>query len=188
MHSRKMVIWISCLALICCLGATSLAVAAEAEPKVGQSVGIVKFNAPLSDDEAKYLGLAKAQPFSLTDVKAPYVLVEQFNTSCPHCMHQAPIMDQLYEKVEKDPQLKAKVKFIGTGQGNDETQLKMWKAFQKVPFALVPDPNSTFGKALNFSPYPVTVLLDKTGKILFVNIGAFENADEVLAKIKTLAK
>jgi peroxiredoxin len=169
-------------------GAVSLAVAVEAEPQVGQTVGNVKFNAPITEEGAKYLGLPKAEPFTLKDVKAPYVLVEQFNTSCPHCMHQAPIMNQLYDKVQADPQLKTKLKFLGSGQGNEIVQLKMWQAFNKVPFPLVPDPDSTFGKALNFTPYPVTVVLDKTGKILFVHIGSFESADEVLQKIKAVVK
>ena len=90
--------------------------------------------------------------------------------------------------MQADPQLKDKLKFVGVGQGNEVTQVKMWKAFHKVPFALVPDPDNSCGKALNFTPYPVTIVLDKTGKILFVHIGAFENADEVLAKIKAVVK
>jgi len=186
---RNKVLVVSCiLALVFFLGAVSLAGAAEAEPKVGQSVGIAKFKAPITEDGAKYLGLAKADAFTLADVKAPYVLVEQFNTSCPHCMAQAPVMNALFAKVQADAQLKDKLKFIGAGQGNEVPQLKLWQGFQKGPFALVPDPDNSFGKALNFTPYPVTVILDKTGKILFVHIGAFESADEVLAKIKAVVK
>jgi peroxiredoxin len=188
MSRNKVVVLSCCLALIFFFGTVSLAAAVEAEPKVGQMVPSVKFEAPITEDGAKYLGLPKAQPFTLKDVKAPYVLVEQFNTSCPHCMHQAPIMNQLFDKVQADPQLKDKLKFIGTGQGNEATQLKMWQAFNKVPFPLVPDPNSTFGKALNFTPYPVTVVLDKSGKILFAHIGAFDSADETLQKIKAVVK
>jgi len=185
---RKKLMVLSCvLALVFFLGAVSLA-GAEAEPKVGQMVGVAKFKAPITEDGAKYLGLAKADDFTLKDVKAPYLLVEQFNTSCPHCMAQAPVMNALYNKVQADPQLKDKLKFIGTGQGNEAPQLKMWQAFHKVPFPLVPDPDSSFGKAMNFTPYPVTVILDKTGKILFVHIGAFESADEVLPKIKAVVK
>ena len=90
--------------------------------------------------------------------------------------------------MQGDAALKDKLKFIGAGQGNEEVQLKMWQAFHKVPFPLVPDPDNSFGKALNFTPYPVTVILDKTGKILFVHIGAFDNADEVLQKIKAVVK
>ena len=41
---------------------------------------------------------------------------------------------------------------------------------------------------MNFSAYPVTVVLDRSGKILFVHIGAFENAGEVLKGIKAVVK
>jgi len=57
-----------------------------------------------------------------------------------------------------------------------------------VPFAVLPDPNSTLGKALNFSPYPVSMLVDKNGKLLWVHIGAFESPDEALKGIKAAAK
>jgi peroxiredoxin len=187
--AKNKVLVLSCiLALVFFMGAISLAGAAEKEPVVGQSVGAAKFKAPITEDGAKYLGLAKADAFTLADVKAPYVMVEQFNNTCPHCMAQAPVMNALFAKVQADPQLKDKLKFIGVGQGNDANAMKMWQAFHKVPFPLVPDPDSSFGKAMNFTPYPVTVVLDKTGKIVFVHIGAFESVDEVLPKIKAVVK
>ncbi|MFA4902292.1 MAG: hypothetical protein WC600_06050 [Desulfobaccales bacterium] len=67
------------LALIFLFCAASLA--ADAEPKVGQTVGNVKFTKPMSDEDAKYLGLGKPAEFTLQDIKAPYVLVEQMNTT-----------------------------------------------------------------------------------------------------------
>jgi len=186
---KNKVLVLSCvLALVLCVGGASLAGAAEKEPVVGQSVGIAKFKAPLNEEAAKYLGLASAAPFSLTDIKAPYVLVEQFSTNCPHCIAQAPVMNSLFNLVENDAQMKGKVKFLGAGQGDDEMKMKMWKAFHKVPFTLVPDPDNSFGKAMNFTPFPVTVLLDKTGKILFVHIGSFESADEVFKQLKAIVK
>ncbi len=151
---RNKVLVLSCvLALVFFLGAVSLAGAAEEDPVVGQSVGIVKFTAPISRRRGQVLWVwPRPRPFTLKDVKAPYVLVEQFNTSCPHCMAQAPVMNALFAKVEADPQLKAKLKFVGAAQGNEVPQVKMWKAFHKVAFALVPDPNNSYGKALNFTP------------------------------------
>lgn len=72
-------------ALGCCLAllvfGAAISFAQEKEPKVGQSVGNVKFPTPMSDEDAKYLGLDKAKEFNLKDVKAPYVLVESFNTT-----------------------------------------------------------------------------------------------------------
>ena len=176
-----------CLALVLFFCASPL-LAAEKEPVVGQVLGAVKFNAPLSDDEAKYLGLPKAQEFTIKDVKSPYILIEQFNTTCPHCMHQAPILNQLYDLVQQDASLKNKLKFMSVGQGNDDMPVKMWKAFHKVPFPVLPDPNSALGKALNFTPYPVSMVVDKSGKILWVHIGTFDTADEALKGIKAVVK
>jgi thiol-disulfide isomerase/thioredoxin len=172
------------LVLGCCLGLVlyfcAAALGAEAEPKVGPT---------LTAEGAKYLGLAKQGPFSLKDIKAPYVLVEQFNVNCPHCMHQAPYLNAVYKMVQEDAKLKGKVKFLAAGQGNEAVQVKMWKAVQKVPFPLVPDPNNTFGKALNFTPYPVTVVINQaTGKIVWVHIGAFDNAEEAFKEIKKVIK
>lgn len=185
-RKSKLLILGCCLALVFFCAAVSLA--QEAEPKVGQQVGNAKFGKPMSAEDASYLGLAKQEAFTLKDVKTPYVLVEQFNTSCPHCMHQAPVLNQLYSVVQSDPKLKDKLRIISVAQGNDDTASKMWKVFHKIPFPVIPDPNSTFGKAINFSPYPVTVLLDKSGKIAWVHIGAFESADEALKGIKAVMK
>jgi thiol-disulfide isomerase/thioredoxin len=185
---NKVLVLTCCLALLFIFGMVSLA-GAEEEPKVGQVVPNVQFEPTITPQGSAYLGLAKQGPFSLKDIKSPYVLVEQFNTLCPHCMAQAPVMNQLYDMVQQDPQLKAKLKFMGAAQGNTVVQVQMWKAYNKVIFALVPDPNSYFGKALNFTPYPVTVVLNqKTHKIVYVHIGTFEDAGEVFQKIKAALK
>ncbi len=79
MNRKRMAMVIGCLALVFLFCAAALA--AEAEPKVGQTVGMVKFPKPMSDEDAKYLGLGKVAEFTLQDIKAPYVLVEQMNTT-----------------------------------------------------------------------------------------------------------
>lgn len=79
MNRKRMAMVMGCLALIFLFCAAALA--AEAEPQVGQTVGQTKFHKPLTDEDAKYLGLDKASEFSLKDIKAPYVLVEQMNNT-----------------------------------------------------------------------------------------------------------
>jgi hypothetical protein len=64
----------------------------------------------------------------------------------------------------------------------------MWETFHKVPFPIIPDQDSKLGKALNFSPYPVTSLFDKNGKILWVHVGTFDSADEAFQGIKKAVK
>ncbi len=162
--------------------------AAEAEPKVGLMAGNIPFSAPLTPEEAQYLGLANAANFTLKDIKSPYVLIESFNTTCPHCMMQAPVLNRLFELVSQDAQLKDKVKFLSVGQGNDAMAVRMWKAFHKVPFPVLPDPERKLSKAINFSPYPVSLLVDKTGKVVWVHVGAFDKAEEALKEIKAAVK
>lgn len=185
-RQKLLLILVSCLA-VALLG-TGLAMAAEKEPVVGYNAGNVKFSAPLSAEDASYLGLAKPAPFTLKDIKADYVLVESFNTTCPHCMAQAPVLNKLYQMVQNDPKLKNKLKFVSVAQGNDANATKMWQTFHKVPFPVVPDKDSKLGKALNFSPYPVTTVMNKSGKIVWVHVGSFEGADEAFQGIKKAIK
>jgi hypothetical protein len=56
-------------------------VAAQSEPKVGQNIGDVAFSAPLTAEEATYLGLPQPQAFTLKDIKAPYVLIESLHST-----------------------------------------------------------------------------------------------------------
>lgn len=79
MNRKRMAVVMGCLALVFLFCATAMA--AEAEPKVGQTVSNAKFLKPLSVEDAKYLGLDKATEFTLKDIKAPYVLVEQMNNT-----------------------------------------------------------------------------------------------------------
>jgi len=103
-------------------------------------------------------------------------------------MAQAPVLNELYNKANQDPALKGKLKFMGVGKDNDDMAMKMWKAFHKVPFPMIADPGGMFAKALNFSAYPVTMVLDKSGKIVWVHVGAFNDAEEALKGIKAVIK
>ena len=61
--------------------AQGASVAAERQPRVGQNIGNVSFAAPVSEADAAYLGLAGQRPFTLSDIKAPYVIVESMHTT-----------------------------------------------------------------------------------------------------------
>jgi peroxiredoxin len=175
------------LATLLLLG--SVAAAEDVEPKVGQTVNY-KFGKPLSEADVKYLGLEKAGEFTVKDVKAPYLLVEQFSTTCPYCATQAGLINTIFNRVQQDPELKNKVKFVGEMQGDTEAKVKPWKDLHKVPFPLIPDPESTLGDALNFHPYPVTLVLDKNNKIVYVLVGEMRSSDvdDVLSWLKNTLK
>lgn len=184
---RKVVVLGSLLALVFFLG--SVAAAEDVEPKVGQQVTF-KFGKPMSDEDAKYLGLEQAKEFTVKDVKAPYLLVEQFSTTCPYCATQAGLVNTIFNRVQQDAALKDKVRLVGEMQGDTAEKVKAWKATHKIPFPLIPDPESTLGDALNFHPYPVTFVLNKDGKIVYLLVGEMQagDVDEVLKWIKDTLK
>jgi len=103
-------------------------------PKVGDKVGNLEFSKLLNDADMKYLGLDKMAPFTLKDVKADYVLVDAFSTTCPHCLQQAPHLNKLYNLVSQDANMKDKLKFVAAGYQDNDMKLNAWKAIQKVPF------------------------------------------------------
>lgn len=103
-------------------------------------------------------------------------------------MAQAPVLNKLYNLANQDPTLRDKLKFMAVGSGNDEPAMKMWKAFHKVPFPLIADPAGIFAQALKCSAYPITTVLDKSGKIVWVHVGAFDDAEEALKGIKAAVK
>jgi hypothetical protein len=53
--------------------------AAEREPRVGINIGNVSFSAPVTPEGAAYLGLRSQTPFTLSDIKSRYVVVESMN-------------------------------------------------------------------------------------------------------------
>jgi hypothetical protein len=69
--------------LAMCFGVVILCLAtraaAEREPRVGINIGNVSFSAPVTAAGAAYLGLRGQTPFSLSDIKSPYVVVESMN-------------------------------------------------------------------------------------------------------------
>ncbi len=98
------------------------------------------------------------------------------------------MLNTLYSKVASDPNLKDKIKIVAAAQGQDKSVAAMWKKVHKVPFAVVPDVDWKLSKAMNYRHYPVTMLVDKSGKVLWVHIAEFDSANEGLAKIKKAMK
>jgi peroxiredoxin len=171
----------ACLMLWLAMG--SLSSAAPPPNKLAN----LKFSGTISEADQKYLGLEKPGAFTLQDIKAPYVLLEIMRTTCPHCVAQAPALNQLY-KLVANSDLKDKLKIISVGETDNASTLKHFKAAHQVPFALVADPDTEIGSAFAISGTPTTVLVDKRGKVLLMEVGAFESAGQMFKIIKTKLK
>lgn len=164
----------------------ALSAASWAAPPQKKIAGLI-FSGTLSEADHKYLGLEKPGPFTLQDIQAPYVLIEIMRTTCPHCLAQAPALNQLYQMVANS-NLKDCLKIISVGASDNESDLKRYRAAHKVPFAVVADPECKISSAFNISGTPTTVLVNKSGKVLLVEDGAFGSAGQMLNRIKAKLK
>ena len=156
--------------------------------EAGNKLGDLEFPAPLTPEDAKYLGVPADKPFKLSQMGAPYLLVEVFATGCSHCFTHAPHMNKLFDLINKDSQTAGKVKVLGLASGDSKDNCLAWKKQCKVPFALVADTDSkTVGK-LNIMGTPTTILLNKNGDVLLAKPGAFPEPEAFLKDLKAAMK
>lgn len=156
--------------------------------EAGNKLGDLEFAAPMTPEEASYLGVPAGKPFKLSQVGAPYVLVEVFATGCSHCYAHAPHMNNLYNLINKDPQTAGKVKVIGLASGDSPGNVTTWKKQLKVPFALIADTDNKTTTKLNIMGTPTTILLNKKGDVLYAKPGAFPDVDAFLKDLKGAMK
>jgi thiol-disulfide isomerase/thioredoxin len=182
MHRKPALLAIvGCLTIVLALASWSMA----APPRA--SLAHLKFSGTIEKADQQYLGLEKSGAFTLQDIKAPYVLIEIMRTTCPHCVEQVPAVNRLYQLLANST-LKDKVKIIAVGESNHASALKQFKVTHKIPYALVPDPDWKIGTAFNIGGTPTTVVVDKSGQVLFTEDGAFDNAEAVFKKLKSRVK
>jgi len=170
--------------------AGSPAAAQSAQPKPGDK--LFDFTLPVPADRADrtYLGLSGwGKTFKMADIKANLVLIEILSMYCPFCQKEAPLVNQLYEAIEKDPALKGRIKIIGIGAGNSAYEVEVFRKRYNVPFPVFPDADYDIHKKCGEvrTPFFIAVRLnpDGTQDVTYARLGGF---GEIPAFLETLKK
>ncbi len=161
-------------------------------PVVGKSMPAFKLPVPRSRVEREYLGISpNRKSFTVQDIKAEVVIVEIFSMYCPHCQRHAPVVNKLYEAIEKDPDLKGRIKIIGIGIGNSAYEVNFFRKKYKIPFPLIPDAEFKLYKEIGVkrTPYFIGVKLggDSKGFVFYSKPGGFDNYRDFLKLIIRLS-
>lgn len=171
---------------------TALACAEVVQP--GDRFPLLYLNRPSEPADQNYLGLLPEPTtsvtkgvFTLTDITAELIVLEFLNRYCPSCQAQMPIMNVTYGLIEKNPELKHKVKILGVGSGNNDQELKEFKIEQSIPFPLIHDPEFIAYDAIGDpGGTPFTILVRKVDNrciILSTHLGRINSAEELLKDI-----
>jgi hypothetical protein len=166
----------------------------QAPPKVSKSGDIFPpyvFPPPTSLEDRTYLGLPEEKPFTFGEIQADLVVVELLNIYCTSCQKQAPIHNEVFNAVERDPSMKGKVKWMAVGVGNNETEVAFFRKKEDIPFPILPDIRFDFYQAIGGPGgirTPLTLLVRKgekgEGIIVESHMGFLDGKKRLLDAIK----
>lgn len=153
------------------------------------------FPLPLAKQDEEYLGLpqkflgwGKKDSFTLKDIKGDVVVLEYLNKYCFSCQLQAPVMNQVFSKINNDPRLKDKVKFLGIGAGNNPREVESFRREKNIPFPIIPDPKFLAYEAIGEpGATPFTLFIRKTEAGLLVaqvKVGLTKEPATILKEIE----
>lgn len=181
-HYLCLVFWL--LVTVLCCGP---AMGAKGIP-VGTSLPEFPMSMPDSAEEREYLGIKEAKTFTLSQISAKLVLVEFYSMYCPVCQRQAPRTNKIYKFIHDDPVLNKDIKVIGVGLTNKQQEIDIYKKTFRVDFPLIADPEKAIAEKTGIKDIPMTVLVDKKGKVLLSHLGVIDNMDDFLKEIRELHK
>lgn len=168
------------------------AFAAEKTPAEGGLLPDMKLPVPQTAEEAGYLGIKQKDTFKVPQIKAELVIIEVFSMYCPFCQKEAPAVNQLYQAIAGDRNLKDRVRMLGIGSGNSTFEVNTFKKHYSVPFPLVPDADYKIHNALGQprTPYFLAVRLNSNGshEIVYSKVGSFGDPGEFLDMLLKKAK
>jgi thiol-disulfide isomerase/thioredoxin len=157
---------------------------ANKSPEKGETLPVFNLTIPKSPAEKTYLGLSGDGFFKIPQIKAKVVIVEIYSMYCPYCQKDAPGINELYQRIQKSPDLKDKVKLIGIGAGNTPFEVEAYRKTYQVPFPLFPDKDYTIHKACGEvrTPYFIVVKIndDGTHQIVHAQLGNYPGAEPFL--------
>ena len=167
-----------------------IASAASTGPPIkGERFPEIRLLVPKDPEKRKYLGLSGQGSFKITQIKASVLIIEVLSLYCPICQKDAPKVNELYQAIENNPELKDKIKIIGIGAGNTPNEMEVLRKTYQIPFPLFPDKDFTIHKALGEvrTPYFVATKANRDGthQVIYSEPGGFEEAETFLEGITT---
>jgi thiol-disulfide isomerase/thioredoxin len=163
------------------------ATAAGEPPAAGGKLPDIRLAMPADPEHRKYLGLQGTAPFAIPEIDAEIVIVEIFSMYCPHCQREAPTVNEIYAKIEANPNLQDRVKLIGIGVGNSAMEVDYFRKAFDVPFPLFTDGDFVIHKKLGEvrTPFFIGVRNQADGghQIFYAQLGGPHDAGRMLDEL-----
>ena len=143
-----------------------------------------------SKEEQAYLGIPKKTTFSFREIRGSLILIEFISIYCVSCQRQAPIFNELYSSIEKDPKLKGKVKIIAIAAGNNLNEVNIFKKTYHVPYPIIPDSKFDAHTAIGSprTPFMIWVRKDanEKGMVVSTHLGLIDSVENALDETRAV--
>ncbi len=117
----------------------------------------LRLPSPENTNHLAYLGIGADDTFALADTRTRILIIEVFNFYCPHCQAEAPAVNRLYQKIERDEALRGNIKIIGIGIGNTAYEVHAFRERFAVPFPLFADRSRALSMQLDVRRTPTFI-------------------------------
>ena len=94
------------------------------------------------------------------------------------------MVNRVYNLLKEDKKLGTDIKMVGIGLGTQPEDMPAYKKAFNVEFPMFSDPKKEIQKLLKVQAVPLTVLLDKNGKVLMSHTGLIGNFDAFVGEIR----
>jgi thiol-disulfide isomerase/thioredoxin len=157
---------------------------ADITPEKGSAFPDISLPIPGNDAQAAYLGLSGKGMFRISQIKADVVIIEIFSMYCPYCQKEAPLVNDLYKAIGKNPGLKEKIKIIGIGAGNTAFEIDIFREKYSIPFPLFTDDSFVVHKKVGEVRTPYFFVLkmnaDGSNRIIYSKVGTIQDPAQFL--------
>lgn len=148
------------------------------------------FTQSLSREEQNYLGLPRKKIFSFREITGNLILVEFLSTYCINCQRQAPVFNEVYSSIERDPRLRGNVKMIGVAAGNNMMEVEVFKKTYHIPYPIFSDPRFDVHTAVGSprTPFSIWVRRDaqRNSIVVSTHLGLIESVKSALDETRAV--
>ncbi len=159
--------------------------------KEGDLFPDVVLKTPGDANDRRYLQISDKENFTIKDIKAKVILVEIMNVYCASCQNLAPVYNDLFARIQSNPDIRKKIKMVGIAAGNNDQEVKIFRDHFQVPYPIIPDPKYVMHEAIGGSPTPFSIIVrrEEKGKVVLVagtHLGFTQHYEEILQQMTTL--
>ncbi len=114
---------------------------------------------PQTESARSYLGLADDKPFNVTKISTQVIIIEILSSDCVGCNEEAPNVNELHQNIQSRPDLRDRIKIIGIGAGDKQSDLDKFQKKNAVSFPLFPDKDLSISLKLGAKETPTFIVV-----------------------------